>query len=1067
MDTSDKLSSYNNRLIDEARQFHSKFSYNIIPVINSKKIRIQNIVAAFVRSVQLVKQMRHGGQMPLCLVIMTMKEELWQAITELKKSSTGFTSQEMTYTSSQDDTFKTNFALDVQNLLFNYFVHNNILLLSKECILANNPLVDDDDDLSCIWDNELVTNQDSQDTQIVNDLDIDFDQVRDYDHEQMKTIVATDIILTIINDHVWDQLCDYTQYDYNTFRLYNGRLTANTYSRQEAKRAMTVWYNTFGYDTPVATLLRMLIRSPLVKLDSLQGIRYSSEVDNNFSFVWNLFRMELQKIKSSDVKERERAIAIQNNHKFSFLYILLVSRMGSISKINEVIRKKDGTFKPVFMSYAMVSELYGQAFGRAKSLGFLKPLEDDDYCVLARELFTELQNANVNTTETEMLYYHFRQLQLRNRYKDANDYFMTNQLSERIKKNMDQDYDDEETEKHTKQVCGQIMMALAASILADQDFDDWLKKMDDCKMDVSFVNLNAIILLSTRGELNCKLQHKLFREILRKADETVRIPGKNPILEGVIKQYGVVVISQMLKMVPSLISAREILSVSIPWLEENLVSHTKETREVWESLALTKCNSYEYNFLLKDIMDPTDGSIKSFWSQNDILREKLFSCSPNFSDAWELYKRLYVNNSKYKVTPYIFMNIYKNISENYVELEKGSVNRTYECFMQMLEDKGVQTMIKNLIETGEYVNQRVFTKIYNTIVTKTQESHFRGILGERAWNVFCEQEATNVLRIQKKYIYDVRQVLVIFQEMVERQLNSNGLIDDSLLNSVVLRWMIEKNNDADNPDVKKLYDYLHELFENTPDYDRRLSKSDTYYKSMHSLGFNEVPMRRFNNIKKQPDRKGYWLDEDYKFTLDLRQAMKKVCAQTQPTEEDVNLMFDYLEKLPVYPKVMPDMAITSLLLRNRLLSKFEKNGREFRDLTPREILLIAKCVFCYRELPITTSVMNNIMEGFANYFTIKNETDQINKKSTWLDFQAFKDRYATYTYFDDKTYFHILKIWPEKLNQYKGEIDLVCHCSERLLNKVIELERTGYSIPGEWHYYYKEIRDVIGQNNKS
>lgn len=1059
-----KLASYNSRLIDEARQFKSNFSHDLIPVITSKKITIKNVVAAFVRSVQLVRLMRHNGQLPLCLVLMTMKEELWQAIIDTRVSTTGVVEQHSAYLSSKDGAFLADFAADVRNLINQYLIHNNIIVLSKDSINEKMPTIDDDDDFAVIWNDSIVTSQEKQDKAGQFDMEFDFDLVREYDHEKMTTIVSPDIKMTIINDQVWDLLCDCTQYDFYTYRLMNGRHTASTYSRQEAKRAMNVWYHTFGLENPVNTMIRMIIRSPLDKLDKLQGIKFISNADNNFSFVWDIFCKELKKENSQDPQERERALSIKAHNKFSFLYILLVARMGNIEKIKATIKKKDGSFKPIFMSYDLVGELYGQAFGKVKALGFWAPSENDDYCELAKELFKVLQQSGVETSDADMLYYYYRQIQIRSRYKDANEYFKDHHIADLIKKIMTHKIDDVEEWEHHKQSCRQVMMAMATLILADNDFDDWLQKMQDYKMDVSFANLSAIIHLSTRGDLNCKLQHKLFREILNKADNAIRIPCSHSVLEGVIRQYGVVMISEMLKMVPSLVGAREVISKATPWLEENLVSYTEKTREVWESHALTNCNPYEFNFLLKDILDPTDGSVREFWSENDVLREKLLSCTPNYSDTWELYQRLYRDTDKalkHEVTPYVFMNIYKNISKNYMEIEKETVNRTYECFLQLLEDDGIYNMIKRLIVSGEYVNQRIFTKIYTTIVTKKQEKHFSELLGESAWATFCEQEETNVMRVQKQHIYNIDQVLEILKTTVQRQKDTNGLIDDSLFNNAVIRLIYEKR--VNNPKAQMLYDFLHELMANDSEYSRRIAKSNRYYKSMHALDFKDVPIVRFNDKDKQPDRKGYWIDKDYGFYLDLRQVMRTVCKQTIPTEKEVDDLFDNLERLPDYPLVMPDMNLISLLLRNRLPDKFEHKGREFRDLTPREVLLIAKCVFGKRNLPLTTSILNGILEGFANYFVVHKETEKINKADSWEDFQSFLAEYAPFVHFCDTTYFQLLKIWPDKLNDYKGEIDRVCHRSERLLNKIMELEKNGASVPAEWHYYYGDTRDIIGQ----
>lgn len=1052
-----KLSSYNNRLIDEARHFHSCFSSDIIPVEKSRGG--QNSVAAFVRSVQLVRIMRHFGQLPLCLIAMTMKEELWQSIKETKSSETGVIKLETTFSSPDNKDFIKSFTTDFENMLFHFFIHNNIIALSKEPAPINQTIIDDNDDLAII--SNIIEDKKERTVDVeACDLCIDYRLIREYDSEFMTTIIDPTITMTIVNDQVWDLICSYSQYDFNTYRTSNGKYIASSNSRKEALRAMNIWYNAFGKENPVTTQLRLLTRSPLEKLDKLQGKKHIECDDNNYSFIFNLFYKELNKRNSITPEEREKGLAFEMHPKFNFLYTLLVARMNNIKKIRATITKNDGTFRERFVSFDMIGELYGQAFEKSKSLGFDGPQKNDEYCILADELFTELQKTNHNSSIDKYLFYYFRQLQIIPNYEKAKDYFIKNGIDVLIKKVMLEDTTEKNHDevKHTKQSCEQVMFALAKKITKAEYFPDWLGIVETCNADITFIDLSAIIHNSVYG----RDQHELFITILNIVSESLRMPDKHITLSKLVHQYGAIFIGEMLKMVPSLVSAREILNITQSWLEDNLIIHTKETREIWESTALSQCQPYEFNYLLSEIMNKEDGSIKPFWRNNRVLRESLLKCSSgNFSNTWELYHRLYRNtdnSDNFEVTPYVFMNIFKGCSNSYLELANEEINRTYENFMQMLDDHGIRKMLNEQIESGEFIDQDIFLKIYDTIVTKKQELHFRCLLGETAWTLFCKQEKVNVYRIIKKHIYNIDDVIRILMETTDRQLKFNDTIDDSLFNHAVNRLKQEINN---KKDFEKLHSYLCDLVSDNSEYQKRLIKSDWYYKSMYFLGYKNTPT--FNNNKIQKRKNNYWIYDGYSLSKELKAIMEKISVQTISSEEDVDLLFDKLDELYKYPTIFPDISLVLLLLRNRLPNK---NDRTPRDLSPNEILYIVESIFCYRGLPITTSIINGILEGFANYFVAVEESPKINKITAWNDFQLFINNYASYVIYDDITYHQLLNVWPDKINLYKEAIDKVCHFSERLLNTVIKLKSEGASIPNEWEVYYNELREIIGQKDR-
>lgn len=1053
-----KLLSYNDRLIDEARQFHSQFSSDIIPVINSginRKMILRNTIAAFVRSVQLVRLMRHTGQIPLCLVIMFMREELWQSIEDAKNASDGVIRPEIVYLSSDDVNFLKAFAVDVQSLLGTFFINNNIIALSKEIKNFTSHTIDEDDDFSCVWADDVICDLKNETDITIADIALDFNAVREYDYELMTTIVDSSIMMTIINDQVWDRLNDYSQYDYNILVLANGKSTTSPYAQQEAKRAMKVWYNAFGKENPVSSMLRICTRSPMINIDKYLNSQFKTSKDNNNSFVWNIFRKELQNESSTELNKKERAAKIKSHKDFPLLFQMLVARMGSVEKIRKEITKSDGTFKRIFMSYDMVGELYGKAVGEARSKGYVTASLDNDYCILAHDLQEAIENAGIKKTKKEELYLHHRKLQLFWHYQECKEYFEEHHLGDSIRKIMCRPYDGIEEHERERLGCERIVKEMTNLIQDDKTFEDWLNKMTTCGIDITFNSIKTIIRNSKSTN-----QNLLFKKILQIADEAVRYETQSNPIKNLVRHQGVFLISEMLQQVPSLFCAREILKTTTPWLDEHLIDYSNETREVWESLALSRCKKYEYNFLYSDIINPMNGSVKDFWKKNKVLREKLLLCPPNFSDKWELYKRMY-GNAEYDVSNYLFLNIFKDEQKKYYTLAKSSINRTYETFLKMLDDNGIRAMIERYVVTGEYLNQRMFFSIYDSVVTERQEEHFRQMLGESAWRDFCIQEETNVLQIKKSRIYNIEQVFDILKEAVGRQMNSNGLIDDSLFNAAVLRWDEEaiKNNSA--PYVSQLQQYLFNLVADDSEYKQRLGKSETYYKSMRKLGYDE-PWRQSRNKSEQN------YIESNEFQKELKNAMRTICERSILTADDnneLNIMFKKIEQLCDYPMVMPNTEELQLLLRNRLPELLDnKNARKFRDLAPREILLIVKYVYCYRGLYVTTSVITGILEGFANYFEVRPETEKVNRDTAWDDFERFVNEYSHFTYFDDITYYQLLRVWPQKLNQFKGKINEVCQHSERLLNKAISIsKKEGLSIPPEWTIYYRELLQIIGQ----
>lgn len=1064
-----KLVSYNDRLVHEAYQFNSlsKFPRFSTHSFGEKASRISNTVGAFVRSVQLVRKMRRTGQTPLCLVLMVLKEEIWEGIKD-----------KGVYVSRDCPDYQRDFSLEVQTLLSQFFVYNNILQFSKAHQEQVKPDVDDDNELP-IFLFPIIDDSESllDDKVTITASDIDFKKSYMYDGDEMNALVPPTIKMAIINDQAWDMIEERSKYDYSTYRVAEGRVMASSRSREEAIQAMTIWHRAFSEFIPVQTLIHILLRSPLNALDSLQGLKYQKNNLNNNTFVWQLFQEMVGKLKqdyhSGDAEERTRVIKIFKSDNFLFLNILLISNMSNVEEIRKKITKTDGDFKDEFLSIDFVSELYGQAYSRTKALGYLKPRGDNPFCALAKEVFDCIpQEKKQNTNRQDLLHYHLRQLQIIPNYNEADKYIAEKNLMPLLKQSIEKAcQSDAEEDKRILAECVKIMDCMASHVLGEKNFMDWMAKMDSCGLDISFKNINAIIRGSTRGNLNCKMQHKLFRELLSQADRSLRNQSTNTSLGRLYTHYGATLVSETLRMLPSWDSAQEVLVKPKAWLDENLIEHTPATLEIWETISLTVSQPFEFNRILKHVTDE-NGDIKGFWAEKTILRDRLLNCAPFFSDSIELFHRLFCDSEKAKkrqLTTYTLANICKLIGGKYRILSTNTVNRSYESFIVMISEPRLRKVWDEILATGDLMNHHFILNLYDMIVTKRQEEHFISILGEKNWNILAAKEEIATLRIRKERVYAPHQVLDIVKHAVQQQLNKGGVIDDSLFNNAVSRLFLDEKSGVEDKSVGELREFLRDLVDGDTEYSRQLSKSDNYFRSVLTLGI-KGPRVQFHSHDKElmPVRDGYWLDGEYRYRAKINDLLYEITKQTYMDEylcqKYLDPLLDLLADLVNHPRVTPDIGQVNNLLKNRLNRKFEnKRNRHYRNITPSELLLIAKYLYCYRGMPITTSIINNILEGIANYFEEMKETLEINKSNVWSRFCDFRREFAPHTKFDGLTYFQILRTWPEKIDEFDDGIENSYYNCERLLSRLVELEHQGFRMRPEWKKRHMELLKIIGQ----
>lgn len=205
------------------------------------------------------------------------------------------------------------------------------------------------------------------------DTDLDFDKECVYDKESMVTLVSPTITLSFVNDKAWDELEQVYQFDYKPIMLSNGNRTVSLHAREEARRAMDIWYRTFASYAPWTTLLRMLTRSPLNALDKLQNRVWDDDGEDNASYVENLYHEMMRSLVRLPKAIHDELL---NDRNRVFLESLLTASKRNVEDIRREVFISGTTVKSQYLNYSFVGELYKKAFDRARLCGYRKPLDE-------------------------------------------------------------------------------------------------------------------------------------------------------------------------------------------------------------------------------------------------------------------------------------------------------------------------------------------------------------------------------------------------------------------------------------------------------------------------------------------------------------------------------------------------------------------------------------------------------------------------------------------------------------------------------------------------------------------
>ena len=1046
-----KLRQYNERLLEEARRFKSVFPavqipYRALPI---------NTIGAFVRSVQLVKRMRRNQAVPLCLCVMCMEQMLWDLFREKYR----------------EDEFRRLFSEDLVKFMKEYFVEFNILQLDfgKGAVAQTN--------LHKGKYARVASSRERREKWLVV-ADLDFEKPQVYDREQMETIVSPEIMLSFANDKMWEELERSYQFDYKIVTLPNGNKTANLHAREEAEKAMDIWYDTFACYGPWTTLLRMLTRSPLIPLDKLQKKEFDYAGKNNAAYVEEKYEETLKWAEQMTEAEKREFLADPDR---LFLKRLLTANKGRVDSIRREVYGGGPSVKPLYQTYSFVGELYKKAYERARLFGFRKAIDEktvrqmkkrqeqegnadkkechvDDYLVLADEVLRALK-ANMKETAAAAsqdpsgeLYFISRRILQCDTFNEAYDTFFSNTNLAVTMGEINYQYahstSEDEKLAYAYKGCSQIMSSMCALILGDFDFNKWMELGEQTHTDITLWNLNQLVTRSARDTKHSELQRKLFEQLIKTGDRALRT-GDNRALAGVLRVNGVRVVSKMIEQAPSLMAARKIKSLAMPWLHEELIAHTNDTTDIWENVALGRLQPYEYSFLLKEITeDETTGEIKERWANNEKLRDTLLLCPSNLSDTFDLYCRLYENTSKAKarqVTPYTVANFFRNVSRKYKEIRKESINFAYEAFMQMMTYSKMRDCVRRIVSNGDVGKHNFILDVYNCVVTRRQEQHFIDFIGPRVWKQLCLMPKVNILRICKERIYSIDEVIEIAQNVVREQ-KRYAVIADDLVNNAVTRM----NNTTDSKDRAKLASYLRHLLTEDKEYVEALLKTENFYRSCKQLDVSVVyphafhPKEDFGKVGRANWYVGEHLEQVKKLNGKLRKLARMRYIDKDYAQNDLPLLMADLASLKGMP-VMPYITMFLNVLKNVVVADREEDGgkvhckqqrKEKRNLQPSSLFEMIDCCYTRRKLPVTTTVVNALLEGVVNYYEVS-KTPQ-DKECVRNDFWNFVHANAQCVRLDALSYKHILTLWPEEASRHKETICRLADCNEQLMNVLVK-----------------------------
>ena len=170
------------------------------------------------------------------------------------------------------------------------------------------------------------------------------------------------------------------------------------------------------------------------------------------------------------------------------------------------------------------------------------------------------------------------------------------------------------------------------------------------------------------------------------------------------------------------------------------------------------------------------------------------------------------------------------------------------------------------------------------------------------------------------------------------------------------------------------------------------------------------------------------------------------------------MLLQDLEKLKG-THIIPNIQHLLNALKNVVIEKDGTRGKSARNLQPDNLIEIVHLCFTSRQLPITTAIINALLEGIANYYHISEKPQE--KAYVEKTFWDFIRNEAPYVRLDALSYKFILTVWQEKAEQHKERIRQLAACNEQLMNTMVKKHLL--TTLEDWQVIWQEHIRIVGQ----
>ena len=572
----------------------------------------------FFKSIQVLKVFRHIDHMPLCLVVMMMYENFKHTQLEFEK-----------------------FCSSLKALLVS-LTSTSIISIRKE-----HSYDDVEDDPFAEYSND--------DTGIIDivDLSIVKDQVREYDKENMKTLVDTDIVIRVENDYIYEKIIS------GALNVFNEDLYLNINNVNERRMAMAWFYNTFSSEQMVSTLRRILVRNPVTNFKN----KYDCNLQQNLDFVL---------VKLGEYFKHPTTKADDN---LNDLVSLCIGRFNSYEEIYKkltqfiAIGEKNGKFRP---NYVTVGEILGAASRKSGQ-------QRENLINLAHKLIKQYVDE-----EYLPMYILQRELYLKKSVDEAFEYIQRNIKSfDYIISNYNNENTDQDSRKFIEYHFSKIKNNLISKICSSSDLSKVVSYIESNGVDYSQIiqlirQAEAFFNWSSRRLYLDKIWNYL-------SDNTTKA-------NTILNERFIAILYHILDNTKQYIQAKDIYEKALVYAENNGLILKQLERLKLINTCCNQCRNFEYLILYNDFFK--DGKLKEdFKDISLILRNTILKTAPTFTDSMTLLPMLF-DGIVYKPDVYTVTAVSSMISEN----NKKRLNSTKYGNIDNCKSNKKNDSLENIIE---------------------------------------------------------------------------------------------------------------------------------------------------------------------------------------------------------------------------------------------------------------------------------------------------------------------------------------------------------------------------------